>query len=354
MSNLTNNSINPSPSPEPTDFLFYNTEDGKTRVRLLVDGHTCWMTQLQIAELFDTSKQNVSLHIQNIYDDSELPEEATVKDYLTVQTEGERQVSRPLKHYNLEMILAIGYRVRSPRGTQFRRWATETLHEFLVKGFVLDDERLKSAEVTFGKDYFDELLERIRDIRASERRFYQKLTDIYATSSDYDSHLPETQTFFSTVQNKLEWAITGKTAAELIQDRANAERTNMGLTTWKNTPDGAIRKGDVTVAKNYLSQDEISELNRIVTMYLDYAEDQASRQQATTMNQWTDKLDSFLQFNDRDVLSHSGSIKKSVADKFAKQHYETFVIRRRTLSDKTNSDFDTFVEKTTKQNQSTD
>jgi len=219
----------------------------------------------------------------NIYAEGELPESATVKDYLTVQKEGNREVKRKLQIYNLEMIVAIGYRVRSPRGTQFRRWATATLSEFLVKGFVLDDQRLKAAEKTFGADYFDELLERIRDIRASERRFYQKITDIYATASDYNKDADITRTFFATVQNKLEWAITGMTAAEIIQKRADASQPNMGLQTWKNSPSGKIRKTDVTVAKNYLSQDEMSDLNRIVTMYLDYAEDQAKRQQPMPM-----------------------------------------------------------------------
>ena len=333
--------------PQPTEgqFLFYNTEDGKTRVQVLLDGGTCWMPQIQIAELFDTTKQNVSLHVQNIYEDGELAPEATVKDYLTVQTEGNRQVKRTLSIYNLEMIIAIGYRVRSARGTQFRRWATATLNEFLIKGFVLDDQRLKAAETTFGKDYFDELLERIRDIRASERRFYQKVTDIYATAADYNKDTEVSREFFATVQNKLEWAITGMTAAELIKDRADASQPNMGLQTWKNLPQGKIRKTDVTVAKNYLSKEELSDLNRIVTMYLDYAEDQAKRQQTMTMAQWASKLDAFLTFNDRSVLKNAGKVEKQVADALAIEQYEQYrTEQRRIEATEPTSDFDRFVD----------
>jgi hypothetical protein len=333
------------PEPSEGQFLFYNTEDGRTRVQVLLDGRTCWMPQSQIAELFDTTKQNVSLHVQNIYDEGELVPKATVKDYLTVQTEGNRQVKRTLSIYNLEMIIAIGYRVRSARGTQFRRWATATLNEFLVKGFVLDDQRLKAAETTFGKDYFDELLERIRDIRASERRFYQKITDIYATASDYNKDTEVSREFFATVQNKLEWAITGMTAAELIKDRADASLPNMGLQTWKNSPEGKIRKTDVTVAKNYLSKEELSDLNRIVTMYLDYAEDQARRQQTMTMAQWASKLDAFLTFNDRSVLKNAGKVEKQVADALAIEQYEQYrTEQRRIEATEPTSDFDRFVD----------
>lgn len=230
------------PAPLPSDFLFYATEDGTTRVRVLLDDQTCWMPQRLIAELFDTTPQNVTQHLKRIYEDGELDPEGTCKDFLQVQAEGERSVQRSLTHYNLDAILAVGYRVRSPQGTQFRRWATQTLREYLVKGFVLDDERLKAAETTFGQDYFDELLARIRDIRASERRFYQKITDIYATAVDYDPRSDVSQVFFATVQNKLEWAITGQTAAELIQGRVDANKPNMGLATWKNAPKGRIRK----------------------------------------------------------------------------------------------------------------
>lgn len=334
-----------SPDPSEGQLLFYDTEDGKTQVQVLLDGQTCWMPQSHIAGLFETTKQNVSLHIQNIYAEGELEETATVKDYLTVQNEGKREVKRNLKIYNLEMIISVGYRVRSPRGTQFRRWATATLKEFLIKGFVLDDERLKAAETTFGKDYFDELLERIRDIRASERRFYQKITDIYATASDYNKDAAVSRTFFATVQNKLEWAITGMTAAEIIQKRADSNQPNMGLKTWKNSPSGKIRKTDVTIAKNYLSQEEMSDLNRIVTMYLDYAEDQAKRQQPMPMAKWAEKLDGFLAFNERSVLNNAGKVEKKVADCLAIEQYEQFKAdQRRIEASEPTSDFDRFVD----------
>ncbi|PHS09826.1 MAG: hydroxyacid dehydrogenase [Blastopirellula sp.] len=337
------------PSPSEGDFLFYATEDGITQVRLLVDGQTVWMPQLAIAELFDTTKQNVSLHLQNIYDEEELSQEATVKEYLTVQIEGDRKVKRMLDHYNLDVILAIGYRIRSPRGTQFRRWATETLSEFLVKGFVLDDERLKAAESSFGQDYFQELLERIRDIRSSERRFYLKITDIYATSIDYDKNSDISRQFFATVQNKLAWAITDKTAAELIKDRADASQPNMGLKTWKNAPGGKIRKDDITVAKNYLNESELKDLNLIVTMYLDYAESQAKRNQKMTMTKWVEKLDGFLAFNDRAVLKNAGSIQRIVADELALEEFDKFkAIQRQLEATESNTDFENFIEETKK------
>jgi hypothetical protein len=333
------------PGPSEGQFLLYNTDDGKTRVQVLLDGKTCWMPQSNIAELFETTSQNITQHIRNIYDEGELDEGATCKNYLQVQKEGNREVKRNLAIYNLDVILAVGYRVRSQRGTQFRKWATATLREFLVKGFVLDDERLKAAEKTFGQDYFEELLERIRDIRASERRFYQKITDIYATSSDYDSRAEITQEFFATVQNKLEWAITGMTAGEIVKARADSSKPNMGLQTWKNAPDGKIRKSDVTIAKNYLSEGELRELNRIVTMYLDYAEDQAKRQKPMTMASWVGKLDAFLEFNDRAVLNHAGSIQKKVADKLALEHFDAYSTgMRRIESTEPTSDFDRFVD----------
>ena len=333
------------PSPSEGNFLFYDTEDGKTRVQVLLDGQTCWMPQSHIAGLFETTPQNVTQHIKNIYAEGELTESATCKNYLQVQKEGNREVKRNLLIYNLEMIVAIGYRVRSARGTQFRRWATATLNEFLVKGFVMDDQRLKAAETTFGKDYFDELLERIRDIRASERRFYQKITDIYATASDYNRDAEISRKFFATVQNKLEWAITGMTAAEIIKKRADASQPNMGLQTWKNSPSGKIRKTDVTVAKNYLSQEEMSDLNRIVTMYLDYAEDQARRQRPMPMAQWASKLDAFLEFNDRSVLKNAGKVAKKVADNLAIEQYEKYkVIQRHIEATQPTSDFDRFVD----------
>lgn len=329
-------------SPSEGDFLFYATEDGITRVRLLVEGQTVWMPQKTIAELFDTSVPNINVHIRNILEDKELSSDSVIKDYLITAADGKQYHT---KHYNLDMILAIGYRVRSPRGTQFRRWATETLREYLVKGFVLDDERLRSSETTFGRDYFDELLERIRDIRASERRFYQKITDIYATSVDYDPNSETSKQFFATVQNKLEWAITGMTAPEIIQSRADAHRPHMGLTTWKNAPRGRVRKSDVTVAKNYLTETELSDLNRIVTMYLDFAENQARRRKTMTMTQWIERLDAFLAFNDHAILADAGKVERAVADRLALEQFERYEEERRRIeATEPTSDFDRFVD----------
>ncbi|MEN1966620.1 virulence RhuM family protein [Lentibacillus sp. N15] len=321
-----------------TDILIYQTEDGNTKIDVRLENETVWMTQKAIAELYQTSPQNITLHIKNIYEEAELQEESTCKYYLQVQNEGSKEVTRKAKHYNLEMILAIGYRVRSHRGTQFRKWATERLNEYLVKGFTMDDDRLKEMR-NFGQDYFDELLERIRDIRASEKRFYQNITDIYATSVDYDSKAEITQDFFATVQNKLHFAIHGQTAAELIVERAKSEKENMGLTSWKGDK---VRKRDVIVAKNYLTEKELKSLNRIVTMYLDYAEDQAERQQPMHMKDWIDKLNAFLQFNDREILENAGKISKTVADKLAIQEYEKYNQERITYQ--SNDDFERFIE----------
>jgi hypothetical protein len=304
------------------ELIIYTTEDGHVAMQLRVQDGTVWLTQLEMAELFQSSKQNVSLHIKNILDEGELSEEATVKDSLTVQAEGNREVKRHIQLYNLDMILAVGYRVRSPRGTQFRQWATSTLREYLVKGFAMDDKRLKEPG---GWDYFDELLERIRDIRASEKRFYQKVRDIYTTSVDYDPKSDEAQVFFKKVQNKMLWAVTRQTAAELISQRADATLPNMGLTTWKGR---RVRKQDVTIAKNYLKHEEIDELNRIVNMYLDYAEDQAKRRKTMKMREWEEKLDAFLSFNERDVLTHAGKIKAVIAEALALERYEQFNAQR--------------------------
>src|ERR1035437_6635313 len=251
-------------------------EDGGLNIQVRLDGDTVWLTQRLIAELYQVSLPTISEHLTNIYAEGELFPEPTIRNFRIVQLEGGRKVARAVDHYSLDAVLAVGYRARSERGTKFRQWATARLAELLVKGFTLDDERIKAGQ-TIGKDYFDELLERIRDIRASERLFYQKITDIYATSIDYDPTVSLSQEFFALVQNKMHWAAHGHTAAEVVHDRADAAKSNMGLTTWKNAPHGAIRRPDVTVAKNYLTQPEISELNRIVTMYLDYAEDQARR-----------------------------------------------------------------------------
>lgn len=305
------------------ELILYTAEDGSAAIQLRAEGGTVWLTQLEMATLFDTSKQNISLHIKNVLAEGELAEAATVKESLTVQTEGKRQVRRTNLLYNLDMILAVGYRVRSPRGTQFRQWATTHLREFLVKGFVLDDTRLKEPG---GWDYFDELLARIRDIRASEKRFYQKIRDIYATAVDYDSKSEAAQLFFKKVQNKMLWAVTGQTAPELIAARADPALPNMGLTTWAG---GRVRKQDVTVAKNYLTREEIEALDRIVVMYLDYAEDQAQRRRTLTMGDWEDKLDAFLQFNEREVLPHAGKLRADVAEKLALERYESFDAARR-------------------------
>ena len=307
-----------------SEIILYQTEDGQSHIQVRLEGGTVWLPQAGIVELYQTTKQNVSLHIRNILEEGELIREATVKKYLTVQAEGDRQIRRSLVFYNLDLILAVGYRVRSHRGVQFRRWATERLREYLVKGFTMDDERLKEGRI-LGADYFDELLERIRDIRASEKRFYQKIRDLYALSIDYDVKAEETLEFFGIVQNKLHWAIAGKTAAEIIKERTDAGKPNMGLTSWKGVK---VRRTDVTVAKNYLSSDEISELNRIVVMYLDYAEDQARRRKPLYMRDWRARLDAFLKFNEREILEHSGKVSMEVAQALALDEYEKFNQRR--------------------------
>lgn len=305
------------------ELILYTTEDGAASVRLRAEGGSVWITQAEMAALFQTTPQTITLHVKAIYAEGELQPEATCKEHLQVRQEGGRQVRRALKHYNLDMILAVGYRVRSLRGTQFRQWATTHLREYLVKGFVMDDERLKEPG---GWDYFDELLERIRDIRASEKRFYQKVRDIYATAVDYDPKSEAAQLFFKKVQNKMLWAVTGHTAAELISGRADPALPNMGLTSFKGS---RVRQGDVTIAKNYLQAAEIDELNRIVVMYLDYAEDMARRRKPMTMREWEDKLDAFLQFNERDVLTHAGKISAQVAERLALERYAEFDARRR-------------------------
>ena len=301
------------------EVILYQTEDGLTEIELRAIEGTVWLTQGEMAELFDTTKQNVSLHLKNIFEEQELSD-AVVKDSLTTASDGKQYQT---KLYNLDAILSVGYRVRSPRGTQFRRWANTILKEYLVKGFAMDDERLKQAEKW---DYFDEWLARIRDIRASEKRFYQKVKDLYATALDYDKRSEQAQFFFKKVQNKMLWAVTGKTAAELIAERSNANKANMGVTSFKGS---IVRKGDAGTAKNYLQKDEIEELNRIVTMYLDYAEDQAKKRKTITMNEWADKLDTFLTFNERDLLSHSGKLEMSIAQKLAAERYELFDAKRK-------------------------
>jgi hypothetical protein len=316
---------------EPTgEVLLYQTEDGRTRLECRFAEETLWLSQALIAELFQTTPQNVTQHLRAIYGEGELQPEATCKDFLQVRQEGGRRVRRTVRHYNLDAILAVGYRVRSPRGTQFRIWATERLREYLVKGFSMDDERLRNPPVEGSgvPDYFDELLERIRDIRASERRMYLRVREIFALAADCDPKRADVLEFFQTIQNKLHYSATGLTAAELIVARADHDRPNMGLTSWKGA---VVRKGDVTVAKNYLSQEEIGELNRIVTMWLDFAEDQARRRRQVFLRDWQTRLDDFLRFNERDVLPDKGRISKADADARAEAEYERFAERRRAL-----------------------
>jgi hypothetical protein len=326
-------------SQNRSDVIIFQTEDGQTRVEVLLVGETVWLSQKLIAELYQKSIPTINEHIKHIYAEGELNPEATLRNFRIVQNEGKRQVERNIDHYNLEMIIAVGYRVRSHRGTQFRRWATERLRKYLIKGFVMDDDRLKAGGGLIG-DYFDELLERIRDIRASEKRFYKKITDIYSLSVDYDPRADVSRQFFATVQNKLHWAIHGHTAAELISERADAQKPNMGLTSWQG---GKVRKKDVSVAKNYLDEDELRSLNRIVTMYLDYAEDQAERRQTMTMQDWVEKLDAFLQFNQRAVLENAGTVTHAVAKALAEEEYEKFNRARLTAEAQQPDDFDRFV-----------
>ena len=307
--------------------LIYQNEKGDTKIDVYFEEDTVWMTQRSIAELYQTTPQNITAHIKNIYSDGELDEAATCKSYLQVQNEGGRNVQRHQKFYSLDMILAVGYRVRSNVGIHFRRWASGVLKEYMKKGFVLNDERLRNPK-EFGADYFDELLERIRDIRASEKRLYQKVKDIYALSVDYDSKSEAAQNFFMSVQNKLEYAATGHTAPEIIAARANAAKDNMGLTAFKGAK---VRRGDVTVAKNYMTQDEIGTLNLIVNMYLDYAELQAKNHREMHMADWENKLGDFLRFNGREVLQNFGTVRRELAEKLALEQYEKYDAHRREL-----------------------
>lgn len=340
---MSSEELGAQPGPEGSgQIVIYR--DGATRLHVRIEGRTVWLSQRLIAELYQVSVKTVNEHLVNIYRESEVDEGSTIRSFRIVQREGNRDVARAVDHYNLDAILAVGYRVRSHRGTAFRQWATARLSELLVKGFTLDDERLKAGRA-LAENYFDELLERIRDIRASERLFYQKITDIYATSVDYDPAHPTSQAFFATVQNKLHWAIHGNTAAELIARRADASRPGMGLTAWKNAPGGPIRRADVAVAKNYLTEDEIRELNRVVTMYLDFAEDQARRRSAMHMARWVERLDAFLQFNERNVLSHAGTISHELAERRAHDEFEKYEARRRRLeASQPTSDFDRALE----------
>lgn len=332
-------------NPQHNDIIFYNTPTGDVKIEVIFNDETFWLTQKRMAELFGVESHTITYHLKEIYKTGELEEITTARKIRVVQKEGNRDVSRDLDFYNLDAIIAVGYRINSFQATQFRIWATKTLREFIIKGFVLDDERLKQGK-RFGKDYFDELLERIREIRASERRFYLKITDIYEQCSiDYSKDAEITQKFFKTVQNKLHWAITGKTAAELIADRADASQPNMGLTTWKNAPKGKVLKTDIGTAKNYLKEKEIKELERIVTMYLDFAELQAERQIPMKMEDWVTRLDAFLQFNEYNILKDAGKISHDVAMKLAEKEYSKF----RVIQDHNfESDFDKEVKKIAK------
>ena len=309
------------PLPQ-SEFILYQTEDGRTRIQCRFENETLWLTQAQIAELFQTTPQNVTLHLKAIFAEGELEEATTCKDYLQVRSEGSREVSRSLRHYRLEAILAVGFRVRSHRGTQFRQWAISRLNEHLVKGFTMDDERLKNPPGKGQKDYFDEQLERIRDIRSSERRFYQKVLDIYATSVDYTPDVEMSQQFFAAVQNKMHWAAHGQTAAEVIHARVDAGKRFMGLKTTR--PGGIIRKEDVSIAKNYLDPDELWVLNRIVNVYLEFAELQALRRKAMTMREWIVKLDEFLKLSDHELLNHAGKISADSAKVKAGLEYDRY------------------------------
>ncbi len=316
--------------------IFYRDKDHNIKVEVFYENESFWMTQKKIAELFGVQKAAISKHLKNIFESGELNKVSTVSILETVQNEGKRNVKRVIEYYNLDAIIAVGYRVNSVQATKFRIWATKTLKEFIIKGFVLDDERLKQGK-TFGKDYFEELLERIREIRASERRFYQKITDIYATAIDYDKTNDITKEFFATVQNKLHWAITGKTAAEIIYTSVDATKLYMGLSNWKQAPEGKILKSDVTIAKNYLSEQHIKELNRIVSAYLDLAENRAQRQIPTTMQDWADFLDDFLKLSDYPILNDKGKISALEAKLKAESEFNKYrVIQDRNYK----SDFD--------------
>jgi hypothetical protein len=318
-----------------SEIIIYQTEDNQTKIRVHLEDETVWLTLNQFSELFQKTKSTISEHIKNIFEEGELVESATVRKFRTVQNEGKRQVTRELEFYNLDIIISVGYRVKSLRGTQFRIWATKQLKEYLIKGFVMDDERLKDPS----NDYFDELLKRVREIRTSERRFYQKITDIYATSVDYDPKSNITKNFFATVQNKMHWAIHGHTAAELIAERADAKKPNMGLTCVK-TP--KIREKDVLIAKNYLTEDELQELNLIVDQYLSFAELQAKNRKSMTMHDWIKRLDDFLNLNGKNILKDAGKISHQLSQEIVLDHFKEF----KKIQDKNYiSDFDRSIEK---------
>lgn len=328
---MPNNSLPPSePAPPAGEIILYQTEDGRARVECRFVAETLWLSQALIAELFQVTVATVNEHLKNLFAEGELSAGPTIRKFRIVRREGRREVEREIEHYNLDAILAVGYRVRSERGTQFRRWATERLSEYLVKGFTMDDQRLKNPPIEgLGvPDYFDELLDRIRDIRASEKRMYLRVREIFALAGDYNPGRMETTQFFQLIQNKLHFAATGQTAPELIAGRADHRKPNMGLTAWRGE---VVRKADVTVAKNYLTREEIGGLNRIVTMWLDFAEDQARRRKQVFLKDWETKLNEFLRFNERAVLSNKGSASKAMADARSEAEYKEFAARRRAL-----------------------
>ncbi len=337
------------PNNSFAEILLYTTPNGKVKVEIFLRNENIWLTQEKIAELFGVQRPAITKHLKNIFESGELKEEevSSILEHTTEHgaIEGKFQI-RKVKYYNLDAIISVGYRVNSTQATHFRIWATERLKEYIIKGFTMDDERLKNPDNIFGKDYFEEQLARIRDIRSSERRFYQKITDIYTQcSADYNKDSEETKTFFATVQNKLHWAITKQTAAEIIYTRADSEKENMGLATWKNAPSGKIRKHDVTIAKNYLNEDELNNLNRIVSMYLDYAELQSNNRKIMQMKDWITKLDAFLQFNEQEILTNSGKITAEIAKAFAETEYEKYqVIQEKNYI----SDFDCEIKKINK------
>ena len=322
------------------EIIFYRNDEGNVNIEVMFGEENVWLSLNQMAELFERDKSVISKHIKNIFEEQELEKDEVIRNIPTVANDGK---TYNVDYYNLDLIISVGYRVKSSQGTQFRKWATKVLREFVVKGFVLDDERLKNG-AHFGKDYFDELIERIREIRASERRFYQKITDIYSECSiDYNKDSDVTQKFYASVQNKLHWAITGKTAAEIISSRADSTKPKMGLTTWKHAPSGKVLKCDIKVAKNYLEEKEISELNRIVTMYLDYAENQAKKQIPMKMTDWIKKLDAFLEFNEYKVLHNLGGVSREQANKIAEEEYRVFRVKQ---DEEFKSDFDILVDST--------
>lgn len=314
--------------PNEGKIILYKLDETNICVNVLFEEETFWMPQKAIADLFDTTVPNINMHLKNIYSEEELFKESTIKDFLIVGNEGSREVKRKVKCYNLDMIIALGYRVNSKKATRFRQWATKTLGEYIKKGFVLNDDMLKNGQ-QFGKDYFDELLERIREIRASERRAYQKIADIFEQCSyDYDKTNETTKRFYAFVQNKLHFAITGQTAAEIIVDRVNAKQSNMGLTTWKRSPEGKILKSDVSIAKNYLTEKELSKLNRLVTMFIDYAELQAEDEILMSMEDWTQEVNRFLKNTRRNVLEGAGNVSRKTAITKAHTEYDLFRVKQ--------------------------